>query len=359
MVPHHKGTAMNSNHRCEVVRLGEPAKVPNADTLEVYKAFDWDVVAKQGQWKPGDLAAYVVPDSIVDTSRPEFSFLSPKDKPGAKVRVKVVRLRGVYSQGLLIPAPAGAVEGDDVAGLLGIERYDPAEPVSTSGDAESAPPGSPPVYDVESFRRYSELLVPGEMVVVTEKIHGANGRWTWRAGRLWCGSKTNWKRQDPKSAWWKVADKYPQLVEFLKKFEGMVVYGEVYGASVQDMKYGKSSVDIAVFDMMKPDGEFASIDLFLPVEKHLGIPLAPILYRGPYDPETIKALAEGPSTVPGADHVRKGCVVRPLAERVHPRYGRTVLKVVGNGYLSRKEKDDVKYDSGSAGGDRKSGTAVA
>lgn len=327
----------HSNHRCEVIRLGNPAKHPNADTLEVYKVFDWDVVAKHGNWNPGDLAAYVVPDSVVDTSRPEFSFLAPKDKPGAKVRVKVARLRGVYSQGLLIPAPAGAVEGDDVAELFGIERYDPAEPVSTTGDAESPPSGLAPVYDVESFRRYSKLIVDGEDVVVTEKIHGANGRWTWRDGRLWCGSKTNWKRQNEKSAWWKVPEKYPQLVEFLKQHEGMIVYGEVYGSTVQDMKYGKNGVDLAVFDVMMPSGRFVDYDEAKPTLNARSIPMAPLIYRGPYDSESVKLMAEGPSTVPGADHVREGCVVRPVRERVDPRLGRVVLKVVGNGYLSRKD----------------------
>ena len=36
-----------------------------------------------------------------------------------------------------------------------------------------------PGYDLESWHRYKALLVEGEEVVVTEKIHGASARFTW------------------------------------------------------------------------------------------------------------------------------------------------------------------------------------
>lgn len=41
--------------------------------------------------------------------------------------------------------------------------------------------------------------------------------------------------------------------------------------------------------------------------------------------------------MPGADHVREGCVVRPAAERRDDRAGRVVLKLIGRDYLTRKE----------------------
>jgi len=61
----------------------------------------------------------------------------------------------------------------------------------------------------------------------------------------------------------------------------------------------------------------------------------PVLYRGPYDPTTIEAFAEGRSTVPGADHIREGCVVQPVKERTDLHLGRVKLKIVGNGYLEK------------------------
>ena len=44
--------------------------------------------------------------------------------------------------------------------------------------------------------------------------------------------------------------------------------------------------------------------------------------------------------IPSADHVREGSVVRPVRERVDLRLGRTVLKIVGNGYLERAKNEN-------------------
>ena len=64
-------------------------------------------------------------------------------------------------------------------------------------------------------------------------------------------------------------------------------------------------------------------------------PLVPLLEVGPYSFARVCELAEGPSTMPGADHVREGCVVRPLTERWDQAVGRVCLKVVGAGYLEK------------------------
>ena len=61
---------------------------------------------------------------------------------------------------------------------LGIVRYEPPEDFSTGGDNVSAPlEVYAPVYDVETFNRYIELLADGEEIVATEKLHGSNGRY--------------------------------------------------------------------------------------------------------------------------------------------------------------------------------------
>ena len=61
----------------------------------------------------------------------------------------------------------------------------------------------------------------------------------------------------------------------------------------------------------------------------------PLLFAGPYDESKVPLLAEGPSTVTGAKHVREGCVIRPVNERTDPEIGRVQLKIVSNGYLER------------------------
>jgi hypothetical protein len=57
----------------------------------------------------------------------------------------------------------------------------------------------------------------------------------------------------------------------------------------------------------------------------------------------MKELADGRSTVEGADNIREGIVVKPVVERIDPKVGRAVLKYIGTEYeLSKKDGDDSK-----------------
>ncbi|MGH9759840.1 MAG: hypothetical protein ACREAC_03250 [Blastocatellia bacterium] len=83
-----------STHKVEVVPV-VLERHPNADTLSVVKVFGgYTVCVRTVDFKDGDLGAYIPPDSVVDSSRPEFAFLAGHE------RIKVKRLRGIVSMGL-------------------------------------------------------------------------------------------------------------------------------------------------------------------------------------------------------------------------------------------------------------------
>ncbi len=323
---------MNSTHRAEVVTLGPISPHPNADTLGITTVHSaYLVVVKLDQWAEGDRAVYVTPDSMVPVADPLFSFLADS-KGRERVRVKVKKLRGVFSQGLIVPAPEGTAVGDDVALRLGIEHYEPPSSFGTGGNSERAMSGDRPVYDLESFRRYGGVFVAGELVVVTEKIHGCNARYTYQDGRMWCGSRNQWKAEDPASIWWQVLAKYPGIRSICELSPGATVYGEIYG-QVQDLRYGRTGVDFACFDILNPGIGFVRFATVGSLCRTYRVPSVPVLHEGAFDAHQCLALAEGPSTL--APHVREGCVVRPVGERWNPETGRVHLKIVGNGYLER------------------------
>jgi hypothetical protein len=54
-----------------------------------------------------------------------------------------------------------------------------------------------------------------------------------------------------------------------------------------------------------------------------------------FDAERVFALAEGPSLIPGANHLREGIVVKPMRERTDLEVGRVCLKVVSNAFLEK------------------------
>lgn len=340
-----------SEFHVEVVRLGEVTKHPNADALSITQIHGgYPVTFRTGDYREGDLATYVPVDALVDTTRPEFAFLAGR----AKERIRAKKIRGVFSMGLLVPVgKPDAKPGDDMRELLGVEKWEsPADrasngPNRTPGekgfDPELAPSPAGPaprVYDLEGYRRWKRELVEGEEVVITEKIHGANLRILRDDDGIHVGSRTGWKREyiasgKPEKLWWPAVRSSGLDLEALPK--GVVLYGEVFG-QVQDLKYGiDAGARIQFFDVLEREtNRFLDYDEAAEVIQRAGGAIVPTLYRGPWSIE-LEALAEGKSTM--ADHVREGIVIRPIAERLMGRgFGdRCVLKLVGEGYLTRKD----------------------
>jgi RNA ligase (TIGR02306 family) len=323
-----------STHKVEVVSI-ELKPHPNADALSVVQVFGYTVVTRTEGWQNITLGAYLPPDSLVDTSRPEFAFLATEGR--THERIKARKLRGIQSYGLLIPAPAGSKLGDNVAELLGVEHWEPTENLSTGGEAERPPTIASGLskYDIDSMRRYQHIFQPDEMAMVTEKIHGANSSYVYSEGRMWCRSHTEWKREDANNLWWKALANTPQLEAFCRIYPDIIVYGEVYG-SVQKFQYGckKGEVRFMAFDVYGKNGFINALDARQMLEAH-NVPQVPLLSVSPFDFEKLCTFAEGQSTVAGADHIREGCVVKPLVERWNEEVGRVILKIVGAGYLNK------------------------
>ena len=340
----------DSTHRVEIVPV-TLLRHSNADSLSVVRIEGYQAVVRTEDWKDGDLGAYVCPDSLVPVDRPEFAFLKDPSKPNQnRVRVKARRLRGEWSMGLLIPAPPGFAIGDDVAELLGVKHYDPPEPsepgVRIGGRTESPPAGIYPVYDVEAFRKYGRhTFSPGELVHITEKIHGTNGRWLWDGEKFHCGSHKQWKKYDEECLWWRVFLQYPAMQNFLRMNPGTAIYGEVYGR-VQELHYGTAleEIRVGIFDILH-EGRWVDADVLRNFQPNPEgppssvLPWVPLFWAAwPFDFEQALEMAEGSSLVVGADHVREGIIVKPLQERWDPRAGRVNLKIVSNVYLAGKGK---------------------
>lgn len=356
-----------SEFHVTIVRLGRFVQHPNADSLDTTQVFDYTVVAKQGNFKEGDLVVYVPIDALVPDNE-EWHWLAPRNSDGTErfpvgqvpERYRVIeakKIRGVFSQGCLMPLPHSDdpnqwVEGMNVAEVFGITKHDPVEPVLMGGDCEASPVGwtFPTYTDVEGLRRFPDVLNLGEEVVVTEKIHGANARYVHDGDRLWVGSHRQVKREDAANLWWRVAHE-ARLQEKLSRFPFQVFFGEVYG-QVQDLKYGvKTGAQFRVFDVFDVKKQrYLDFNDALAMAVMAGLDWVPVLGRGGWDPQVFNPMAEGKTTVDDvqrvgpargltpADNVREGFVVRPVKERWDPRVGRVILKRHGEGYLLRKKK---------------------
>jgi RNA ligase (TIGR02306 family) len=326
-----------------VVEIGKFGKHPNADSLSITQVMgDYPCIFRTGDFQTGDKAVYIPVDSLCPAKDPRFSFLTD-DELKQWVRVKAKKLRGIFSMGLLIKADPSWEVGTNVQELLGIRKYEPPEEGAHTGGENEKDPGFLPCYtDIEGLRKYKHLLVPGEEVVLTEKIHGANARFVYATGRLWCGSHHQIKKEDQANLWWRAAKKY-QLDTILQQAQDIVLYGEVYG-QVQDLKYGASPNELylAFFDAYDPTlGRYMHFHDFKNLLIKLGLPMVPMLYVGPWEEGSLCQLCNGKTTVPTAMqmHCREGFVVRPTTERWDNHVGRVILKMPGEDYLLRKQKD--------------------
>ena len=384
--------------RVEAVRVGALRKHENADSLSITDVHGgYPCIIRTGDLAEGDLAVYVPVDALVPVTTPTFAFLD-SGKGRAYERIKARKLRGVFSMGLLVKAPDGVTEGDDCRQLLGIEKWEPEsekEPMAhfqpnrkrrsfeMSGFercswlacgvglttalilAHATEHGSVaaalavasavgryaaarwyrarntvpnyPTYDIEGVRKFSRIVEDGEEVSITEKIHGCNASFLHTGKRFWAKSRTMF-RSDPGNVWAVAAERYG-LEQKLAAHPGVVLFGEVYG-EVQDLKYGVPATErvrLACFDAMRlGTREFMGVDEFRAFCQSIDVPVVPELYRGPWERELLD-MAEGKSTMPGANHVREGIVIKPVVDRRDNRLGRVILKLAGQGYLLRKD----------------------
>jgi RNA ligase (TIGR02306 family) len=365
-----------------VVRIGSIEKHPNADTLSLTKVEGESVVIRTGDFHEGDLAVYVPVDAVVPETVPGTEFL------GKHRRIRAARLRGIYSEGLLLPLKSVGeffigLEGEDVAQRLGIVKYEDAVPESMGGGGpgasvrhggqeERAPRDPMPVYDIESGKKYGHLLNEGEEVVITEKLHGTNARYArlenqdgdsqlfvgsrnklWRnpfepltlrerlSSWLFHHTKT-WKRSFGRPArslkpniYWEVAARYGFTVDDLP--EGFVLYGEIFG-QVQDLKYGagQGEVWLRIFDIYDAlYGEWLDWDDVVDFCDSLGLETVPVLYRGPWSPDLVEKFVGGKSVL-DEKTIREGIVVKPAETREADHFGRVIVKYISEAYKLRK-----------------------
>lgn len=139
-----------------------------------------------------------------------------------------------------------------------------------------------------------------------------------------------------------------KIAEIEKAQGGVVVYGEIFGAGVQDMGYGQQGKSFRIFDIAV-DGRYLDWEkVKLYVEADSALQLVPILYQGPYSLGKMDELVDGPTTICKAEDIkepfkgREGVVIKPVRERVTETFSRAILKYVSVDYHNRKNKNQTE-----------------
>ena len=230
-------------------------------------------------------------------------------------------------------------------------------------------------YDIENLRKLPDLLLDGEQVVMTEKLHGTFAMFAVmsEAMKLSPTAFDSEGYSDMEEEYLVVASKgvaakglafkilaeanktniyvrtarsldlVPAVHEVFGLKDSVFVLGEIFGPGVQDLDYGLNTSEFRIFDIYvgnPGEGRFLGDSELSAACENLGIPRVPVLYRGPFSKEVLDTYTNGKETISNGRHPREGVVVRPVSERVAgadlPCYDRLQLKSVSEGYLLRK-----------------------
>lgn len=368
-----------------VVKIDDVVDHPNADRLTIVKIGGYNCIANKkedGSWRyqAGDLVVYIPEQAVVPEWLLKHMGFWDEEKgkgmlAGSKGdRVKAIKLRGTFSQGILLPvkfmkdpechyvelfdgSSFVTAKGKNVAEILGIHKYEPPIPTQMAGEVWNAS-GMTLSFDIENIQKYPDIFTDGEEVVVTEKLHG-----TWTCMGMSC--------QVGSDEWHKIVtskglSSRGLAFQFNEKNEGNLymrmlkateqdgldildrifgeqnnepfyLLGETFGRGVQDLSYGEMEPKFRMFDVYvghPGQGRYLNPEEKRTVSEAFGIDMVPVLYRGPFDMEKMTELRDGQDF--SGSNIREGIVILPIEERRDDQIGRVQLKFVSPDYLLRK-----------------------
>ncbi len=320
--------------------------ISNADAIELARIQGWQCVVKKGEFSVGAAGVFFEIDTVPpDDAR--FHFLwRPKDgtpiAQQASFRLRTLRLRGVLSQGLLLPLtqfpelPEDLRPGADVTELLRISKWEPQIPMNDEVEGPFLP--GIPKTDEMRVQSVPEVIaeLTGRPYVITVKCDGTSATYgihSHTGAFTVCGR--NWSIKRGNNAYWHAAEKY-QLETALARHPEMIVQAELVGPGIQKNRLALPGIQLAAFNVYdQKNGRYLAHDEAGDFLGFIGVPMVDVLERGEcfvHDQASLLALAEG--FYSGTQNEREGIVIRPLTESVSQVLGgRLSFKAISNRFL--------------------------
>lgn len=363
----------NLNSVCYVVRINEIKPIDGADMIEQVIVGGWNCISQKGRWKVDDLVVIATTDAVLPKVLSDSLEVTNYLRSGGRVRT--IKLRGVYSECLIIADTKGfpGEEGRDMQDVYGVYKYEPPiRQVNLGGGRKirySDNPNFHVYYKFPNFKNVPQMFTKGDDVQITRKMHGTNARYgivkkrqlslldrvkllfgnKWAAYEFVYGSHNVEKGSDSNgfydtNVWFDVANKLKikeRLWVHVKKNipylgTGYVIYGEIIGAGIQKgYDYGFADHRFLGFDV-QINGEYLpateAVEEFI---AHLDLSHVPILrYTQWVDGVTDEFVVN--NYVTGTKIPHEGVVVKHVTgDR------RKIAKFINPDYLIYAEKHNV------------------
>lgn len=346
-----------SGFAVEIRCVKEVEKHPNADRLDVVKLenLEYTLVGQRSAYIPGDHVVYFPIDSQMPERLQEHIGIDL----GSKNRVKTKKLRGIYSQGLIIPLETALsyLGGADLSDLFGVVKYEPPATLNTSG-------GLMPLidvlskYDIENAEQYPRIIKKilwEQPVLITEKLEGSNWAATINPDSEIVVSQRNYSINSEfanEHLWYKtfynlgLDTKLKNMQSEVFPHQHVTLRGEIVGPGIQSNYYMLKDNHIYVFDILTDSG-YVNADKFIELCERFDIDMVPIVNTGKesacafdklfeymFDDMEMADIAHGPSKL-NSDRKREGLVIRPVEEMWDAEIGRVIIKQKDRYYLDR------------------------
>ena len=321
----------NQNSVCYIATINEINPIEGANNIELAVVGGWNCITKKGEQNIGDLVMIATTDAIVPFELSEKMGVTNYLRKGRRVRT--VKLRGVYSECLIIPIQhipfmENYYEGKDMMKVMDIFKYEP--PVKQIQLASGRKiryqdnPNFHVYYKFPNLKNVPGMFTEEDTVEITRKIHGTNARYgivkktklgffdkvkkffrladKWIEYEFVVGSHNVEKGSDSNgfydtNVWYDIEKKYnikQKLWDYVKSEsmepeigDGITLYGEIYGAGIQKgYDYGLTDIQFVGFDA-KENGEYLDpINSKLLIKDILDLPYVEILHFGRWSQET-------------------------------------------------------------------------
>jgi RNA ligase (TIGR02306 family) len=369
----------NNNSVCFVATVKEIKPIEGADKIELAVVGGWNCIVQKGQYKVDDWVVTATTDAVIPIKLSDELNVTNYLRKGGRVRT--VKLRGVYSECLVIPLKnipfmENYYEGKDMMYAMDIWKYEPpvkqVQLASGKKIRYSENPNFHIYYKFPNAKNVPGMFTEEDWVEISRKIHGTNARYgivkknklslfdkvkklfgvKWVDYEFVAGSHNVEKGSDSQgfydtNVWYDVADKY-NIKEVLWKFAkdterfpdgigiGVVLYGEIYGAGIQkNYDYGLTEIEFAGFDL-EINGKYCSTDeSFNFVGIEMDLPYVDVLYVGEWNKE-IEDMYVFKNFIPGTKVPHEGVVVKHHTGDRHK-----VAKVINPDYLIYAENWEV------------------
>jgi RNA ligase (TIGR02306 family) len=370
----------NQNSVCFVATINEIKPIEGADNIELAIVGGWNCITKKGEYEIGAKVVVATTDAIIPVGLSDLMNVTNYLRKGQRVRT--VKLRGVYSECLLIPfkylAPSSLennVEvGHDMMEILGITKWEPpVKQIQLSSGRKirySENPNFKIYYKFPNLKNVVGMFNEENAVQITRKLHGTNARYgivkrknigfftklkkffgnKWAEYEFVVGSHNVEKGSDSQgfydtNVWYEISDKYEikqKLWDFVKETgtpegigEGFCIYGEIYGAGIQkNYDYGLDEIKFAIFDVTL-NGDYVPTGWTEEYARELDLDHVEVLYDGLWAQEIQDGFVFN-NFIEGTKVPHEGIVIK------HVSGDRSmVAKVINPDYLIYGEKHNV------------------